>query len=1409
MQRNIAGMRMPRLLAVFCWAVLLLAGPAGAASYDFPAAMPAGCSGSNGSYTCSITSLSWGDTVSISGTKPASITFSGNLDLNSARINPSGSASDLTLVVRGRLRPGYQAVVNAAVQANEIDDADGAVSFGGSLRTTAGRVRLGYQSSVAGNVTVSAGNAELADQAVVRGHISASAQVTTAYRSQVGGGITAGSTITIGQETTVAGAIVAGGSANISIGYGATVVGDIRAHAGTVTLAQAAVAKACVQTLTSSRAVTLGLQATVAGVCCGNQGSCSNSCVRNNTTAAMPALCTVPNGSGLTGVYFNNMTLTDPASLKRVDGTVGFDWVNAAPATGVPADRFSIRWTGFVRVPVTGSYRFQTRSDDGVRLWVNSVQLVNNWTNHGATLDNSSAITLNAGVDYPITMEFYENGGQAVAALHWLRPGDAVYTIIPPGTADGGGLFTEEQAPLIASYDFNEASYNGTAGELIDGAGYGGGPFHGKAQGAARPTTASSTPAIPGTPGTCSYASLAGPVNNGPGFIVTGLPVSTAAGAKTTVAFWMYWSGSGNGMPIGWHLHDLWFSGANFGFNTAQGDVHGVPSASLAKTWRHVVAVFTNGSVIDNKLYIDGVAQSLTRLAGTPSTANAVVSSSLQIGGWGANTNYRFIGLIDQVRVFNGELTAGQVAALHAETAPCPPPAGPHHLEIQHASGTGLTCTPSTVTVRACADAACSSDYTGGVTGTLGATGGSVAWPAGTAFSIPSGSGSTTVSLQVTTTTPAVLGVASSTPAASNAASCNFGSPACTFTAADAGLLFDLPHHRSDTSQAFTVQAVRKSDNGLACTPAFANVTRSVTFRCSYDNPTTGSLPARVGGSALNASGDAAAACDSGGRAVSLAFNASGVASTSLQYADAGQLTLSATYTGGAATSDTGLVMSGSDSFIAAPERFTLGSVTAGPIRAGSSFSATVTARNANGAATPNFGRETGAETLYVGWARLQPTGGGAADGSFSGSFGSFANGSASATNLAWTEVGRGDLVVRSTNAGGYLGSGLLAYGTSAGNAITCANENSTCALPAGTTATVYYGERGTWVAKAGQTGNVACSNAEFRRPAGGRAQEVPVRGHQRHQRLRRRRDPAPLQRGRQPCLRRLQLRRPAHPHHGDGAQRGRRHHRQLQWHGHHHPRLRPGRDAGRRQRPGPGHAVGRQHRRQRLQRRRGQRVAELRLQHQGHRPAEPGAARQQWRQRRRPGQLGRRHRAHAAAAQRPAAVEQRLRQGHGRAAAAGGGRVLGRQCLAAQQRRQLHRAGRRQRGPGQPARRHGRGQRRHHQRRCAGHRQRQRQHHPGRTHPGRQHPQPGHRPQPGQHHCRPVLQHRPPRHHRRRPALVACPERQLRRVGRPRPRRTRQLRHLCPGNPQDRPCTRPVLTRSAHGRHAASPWWS
>ena len=82
--------------------------------------------------------------------------------------------------------------------------------------------------------------------------------------------------------------------------------------------------------------------------------------------------------------------------------------------------------------PATGTYRFQTVSDDGIRLWVNGVQLINNWTAHSSTINTSGTINLVAGTSYSITLEFYEGGGSdAEARLQWLTPGNSSYAAIP------------------------------------------------------------------------------------------------------------------------------------------------------------------------------------------------------------------------------------------------------------------------------------------------------------------------------------------------------------------------------------------------------------------------------------------------------------------------------------------------------------------------------------------------------------------------------------------------------------------------------------------------------------------------------------------------------------------------------------------------------------------------------------------------------------------------------------------------------------------------------------------------------------------------------------------------------------------------------------------------------------------
>ncbi len=122
-------------------------------------------------------------------------------------------------------------------------------------------------------------------------------------------------------------------------------------------------------------------------------------------------------GTGLNGDYFTGTTLTTKV-LTRTDANVDFNWGTAAPAAGVPADNYSVRWTGQVSPRFTGSTTFYTVSDDGVRLWVNGQQLVNNWTNHGAT-ENSGSITLSAGQKYDIKLEYYEATGGATARLLW------------------------------------------------------------------------------------------------------------------------------------------------------------------------------------------------------------------------------------------------------------------------------------------------------------------------------------------------------------------------------------------------------------------------------------------------------------------------------------------------------------------------------------------------------------------------------------------------------------------------------------------------------------------------------------------------------------------------------------------------------------------------------------------------------------------------------------------------------------------------------------------------------------------------------------------------------------------------------------------------------------------------------
>ncbi|MFT5688226.1 MAG: hypothetical protein ACI8PQ_001063 [Planctomycetota bacterium] len=130
--------------------------------------------------------------------------------------------------------------------------------------------------------------------------------------------------------------------------------------------------------------------------------------------------------AGLQGDYYNAKTpptLGIGGDFVRVDGTLNFNWNGDAPdgTTIVADDSYSTRWTGFVHVATAGSWTFKTLSNDGVRLWVNGTQVINNWTSHAATLDTATVSLPNSGW-VPIRVEHFNDGGTAVMQLRFEGP---------------------------------------------------------------------------------------------------------------------------------------------------------------------------------------------------------------------------------------------------------------------------------------------------------------------------------------------------------------------------------------------------------------------------------------------------------------------------------------------------------------------------------------------------------------------------------------------------------------------------------------------------------------------------------------------------------------------------------------------------------------------------------------------------------------------------------------------------------------------------------------------------------------------------------------------------------------------------------------------------------------------------
>lgn len=120
--------------------------------------------------------------------------------------------------------------------------------------------------------------------------------------------------------------------------------------------------------------------------------------------------------------YYNNMTLSGSPALERLDTNINFNWSYGSPAPNINSDKFSARWTrtAYYNDGEQGWYNFYVRADDGVRLYIDSKPVINQWKDQSATT-YSALMYLNAPAQHTITMQYYENQGFAVALMHWQK----------------------------------------------------------------------------------------------------------------------------------------------------------------------------------------------------------------------------------------------------------------------------------------------------------------------------------------------------------------------------------------------------------------------------------------------------------------------------------------------------------------------------------------------------------------------------------------------------------------------------------------------------------------------------------------------------------------------------------------------------------------------------------------------------------------------------------------------------------------------------------------------------------------------------------------------------------------------------------------------------------------------------
>ena len=176
----------------------------------------------------------------------------------------------------------------------------------------------------------------------------------------------------------------------------------------------------------------------------------------------------------------NSLAGLTPTISALTVGTVSGNFDFGSTGTNFPGkyagtgNAFEARYIGQINIPTTGTYTFDTASDDGSMLWIDGNTVVNNNYDQGITT-RSGTVTLTAG-EHNIEIGYFQGGGglglyadvippagsSERLPLSWLSVTAPAYLSNTIGSLAGSGSVNLTAASLVVGSDNTSSTFSGT-----------------------------------------------------------------------------------------------------------------------------------------------------------------------------------------------------------------------------------------------------------------------------------------------------------------------------------------------------------------------------------------------------------------------------------------------------------------------------------------------------------------------------------------------------------------------------------------------------------------------------------------------------------------------------------------------------------------------------------------------------------------------------------------------------------------------------------------------------------------------------------------------------------------------------------------------------------------------------------